>query len=182
VGELLGWWLRTYSPRLASHPSNEMSSRTHLLSSELVALPLRTLRPVRFHDLRHTTATLLLRSGVPLVVVQKMLRHRDPKLTEATYGHLATNFLRTEVNAAAGAAQGPSSRSWPCHPRVTHSPRNAEGAGAAREKPERLRPLQRVGETGFEPATPWSRRAVEDFQGVQGRPSLRKLSGFWGCC
>src|SRR5262249_31174533 len=34
---------------------------------------------------------------------------------------------------------------------------NDEGAGAAREKPERLRPLQRVGETGFEPATPWSR-------------------------
>jgi len=55
-------------------------------------------RPVRFHDLRHTTATLLLRSGVPLVVVQKMLRHRDPKLTEATYGHLATDFLRAEVN------------------------------------------------------------------------------------
>jgi hypothetical protein len=27
-----------------------------------------------------------------------MLRHRDPKLTEATYGHLATNYLRTDVN------------------------------------------------------------------------------------
>ena len=33
VGESLGWWLRMYSPRLASHPSNEMSIRTHLLSS-----------------------------------------------------------------------------------------------------------------------------------------------------
>jgi integrase len=60
--------------------------------------PKPVVRPVRFHDLRHTTATLLLRSGVPLVVVQKMLRHRDPKLTEATYGHLATDFLRAEVN------------------------------------------------------------------------------------
>ena len=42
-------------------------------------------------------------------------------------------------------------------PGVTHERRNAEGAGAAEWIPQRLRPLQRVGETGFEPATPWSR-------------------------
>ena len=59
-------------------------------------------------------------------------------------------------NAAARGAQGEGGRGRPCDPRVTH-PGNAEGAGAARGKPERLRPLQRVGETGFEPATPWSR-------------------------
>src|SRR5215469_15967318 len=41
--------------------------------------------------------------------------------------------------------------------RAERFPKNGEGAGAAQEKPERLRPLQRVGETGFEPATPWSR-------------------------
>ena len=55
-------------------------------------------RPVRFHDMRHTTATLLLRAGVPLVVVQKVLGHQDPRLTEAVYGHLAGDFLRTEVD------------------------------------------------------------------------------------
>ena len=60
--------------------------------------PKRVVQSIRFHDLRHTTATLLLRSGVPLVVVQKVLRHRDPKLTEAVYGHLATDYLRAEVN------------------------------------------------------------------------------------
>jgi integrase len=60
--------------------------------------PKPVVRPIRFHDLRHTTATLLLRSGVPLVVVQKVLRHRDPKLTEAVYGHLARDYLRSKVN------------------------------------------------------------------------------------
>jgi integrase len=60
--------------------------------------PKPVVRPIRFHDLRHTTATLLLRSGVPLVVVQKVLRHRDPKLIEAVYGHLETDYLRAEVN------------------------------------------------------------------------------------
>lgn len=45
-------------------------------------------RHVRFHDLRHTTATLLLKAGVPLQFVQRILRHLDPKLTAMTYGHL----------------------------------------------------------------------------------------------
>jgi excisionase family DNA binding protein len=55
-------------------------------------------RPIRVHGLRHAPTTLLLRSGVPLVVLQKGLRHRDPKLTKATCGHLATDYLRAEVN------------------------------------------------------------------------------------
>ena len=55
-------------------------------------------RPTRWHDLRHTTATLLLRARVPLVVVQEVLGHRDPRLTEAVYAHLGGDFLRTEVD------------------------------------------------------------------------------------
>jgi hypothetical protein len=60
--------------------------------------PKPVIRPIRFHDFRHTTATLLLREKVPLVVVQKVLRHRDPKLTEQVYGHLADDFLRDGVD------------------------------------------------------------------------------------
>jgi integrase len=62
-----------------------------------------------------------------------------------------------EARGHAGGAQTPGRGRWPCPPRVPHFPNNAEGAGIARQKPERLRPRQRVGETGFEPATPWSR-------------------------
>jgi hypothetical protein len=32
--------------------------------------------------------------------VEKVLRHRDPKLTEAVYGHLETDYLRAEVKPA----------------------------------------------------------------------------------
>jgi integrase len=42
-------------------------------------------RPMRFHDLRGTTATLLARAGGPLVVVQRILRHSDPRLTANIY-------------------------------------------------------------------------------------------------
>ncbi len=59
-----------------------------------VAIP----RHVRFHDLRHTTATLLLKAGVPLATVQRVLRHSDPRLTTETYGHLDVEDLRKAVD------------------------------------------------------------------------------------
>jgi integrase len=40
---------------------------------------------VRFHDLRHTCATLLLSKGVPVKVVSKMLGHGDVGITLAVY-------------------------------------------------------------------------------------------------
>jgi integrase len=43
--------------------------------------PKLNVRPIGFHDLRHTTASLLQQSNVPMAVVQKVLRHRDPRLT-----------------------------------------------------------------------------------------------------
>jgi len=55
-------------------------------------------RPMHFHDLRHTTATLLLRNGVDLHRVQRILRHKDVKLTTDTYGHLEVEDLRTAIN------------------------------------------------------------------------------------
>src|SRR5207253_362445 len=55
------------------------------------------LRKMRFHDLRHSTATLLLRAGVDLHRVQRILRHKDVKLTTDTYGHLDVEDLRAAV-------------------------------------------------------------------------------------
>jgi integrase len=56
-------------------------------------------RPLRFHDLRHTTATLLLRAGVDTHRVQRIMRHRDVRTTLATYGHLDVEDLRAAVAA-----------------------------------------------------------------------------------
>ncbi|HZZ86681.1 MAG TPA: tyrosine-type recombinase/integrase [Anaeromyxobacteraceae bacterium] len=55
-------------------------------------------RPTRFHDTRHTTATLLLKAGVPLAVVQKVLRHTDPAITAGVYGHLDMGDMLKAVN------------------------------------------------------------------------------------
>ncbi len=43
---------------------------------------------IRFHDLRHTAASLLLNHGVPVLVVSKMLGHSKPSITLDVYGHL----------------------------------------------------------------------------------------------
>ena len=46
------------------------------------------LPPIRFHDLRHTHATLLLKAGVPIKVVSERLGHSTPGFTMATYRHV----------------------------------------------------------------------------------------------
>lgn len=53
---------------------------------------------MRFHDLRHSTATLLLRAKVDPHRVQRILRHADIRTTLGTYGHLDVEDLREAVN------------------------------------------------------------------------------------
>lgn len=43
---------------------------------------------IRFHDLRHTHATLLIGAGVPVKVVSERLGHANPGFTVATYQHV----------------------------------------------------------------------------------------------
>jgi len=43
---------------------------------------------LRIHDLRHSSATLLLKMGVPLKVVQEILGHSNYSVTANTYGHV----------------------------------------------------------------------------------------------
>lgn len=48
------------------------------------------LRHIRFHDLRHTAATLLLESGVQIQDVSRYLGHSNISVTMDVYGHLST--------------------------------------------------------------------------------------------
>jgi integrase len=46
------------------------------------------------HDLRHTTATLLLAQGVPARVVMEILGHSQISVTLNTYSHVASDLAR----------------------------------------------------------------------------------------
>ena len=43
---------------------------------------------IRFHDLRHTAASLMLNHNIPVLVVSKMLGHSKPSVTLDIYAHL----------------------------------------------------------------------------------------------
>jgi integrase len=46
------------------------------------------LPPMRIHDLRHSAATLLLKMGVPMKVIQEILGHSTYAVTANTYSHV----------------------------------------------------------------------------------------------
>jgi len=43
---------------------------------------------IRFHDLRHTAASLMLNHGIPVIIVSRRLGHSKVSITLDTYGHL----------------------------------------------------------------------------------------------
>ncbi len=54
---------------------------------------------VRFHDLRHTCATLLLSRGVPVKVVSEMLGHASVGITLDTYSHVLPDMQESAARA-----------------------------------------------------------------------------------
>ena len=77
------------------HPDDALR-RCKTCNMKLMACPVP--RRLRFHDLRHTTASLLLASGVDLFAVQRILRHSDPKITSEAYAHLVPGYLHEAID------------------------------------------------------------------------------------
>jgi integrase len=54
---------------------------------------------VRLYDARHSCATMLLESGVPMKTVQEILGHASMMLTADTYSHVSPAFKRQGTDA-----------------------------------------------------------------------------------
>jgi hypothetical protein len=104
-------------------------------------------RQIRFHHLRHTTASLLLMSGADLAAVQRIMRHQDPRTTTEFYGHLAAHYLKREVERLTFGPPVPLPRSVlpdpapiaaqaaTSPPQLPQEPRTLNVAGGAPESP-----------------------------------------------
>ncbi len=62
-------------------------STTNLQKDFIKLLSAASLPRIRFHDLRHTAASLMLKHGVQVLVVSKILGHSNPSVTLNTYAH-----------------------------------------------------------------------------------------------
>lgn len=78
-----------------------------------------SIRTIRFHDLRHTHASLLAASSTPIKVVSERLGHAHPGFTMATYQHVMPGMgasaahtfglmLSTQHDITEGSRQHPS--------------------------------------------------------------------------
>ena len=63
------------------HPRNLLRNFKTLLRD--AGLP-----EIRFHDLRHTAASLMLNHGIPVLIASRRLGHARPSITLDIYGHL----------------------------------------------------------------------------------------------
>ncbi|MGW0703224.1 tyrosine-type recombinase/integrase [Streptomyces sp. NPDC002867] len=61
------------------------------------------LRRIRFHDLRHSTATLLLEQGIDLVVIKELLGHAHIGVTAGVYAHVRLRLQRQAIDTLSNA-------------------------------------------------------------------------------
>jgi integrase len=79
-----------------AHPvTGKPIDRSKLLKRFKAALRRAAVRPVRFHDLRHTFGTRMAGAGVPMRTLQEWMGHRDSKTTEI-YADYSPNHLEAD--------------------------------------------------------------------------------------
>lgn len=61
---------------------------------------------IRFHDLRHTNATLMLRNRIPAKIVSAMLGHSSIGITMDTYSHVMTDMQEGAIDVMDGLLKG----------------------------------------------------------------------------
>jgi integrase len=63
-------------------------------------------KPIKFHGLRHTCATLLLQAGEPVHVVSERLGHAKVSMTMEVYAHVLPDMQERAAEKMGGLLQG----------------------------------------------------------------------------
>ncbi len=89
---------------------------------------------VRFHDLRHTYASLMIRAGIHPKVLQSLMGHSSIRVTMDTYGH-----CQDADEAVLGAFEQLLRRELPHHSPIEQTDEYENPVGAYRDRTGDLR-------------------------------------------
>ena len=81
------------------HTNGDYTSQNTIRNIWKKMLGKAKLRDMRFHDIRHSFASLLLSNGESPVYVKEQLGHSSIQMTVDIYGHLIPSSNRQAVNA-----------------------------------------------------------------------------------
>ncbi len=113
----------TRSDLVFAHPDGKPLDRHTVSHSFSKVLKKAGLSHIRFHDLRHTHATLMLKSGVHPKIVSERLGHASVAFTLDTYSHVVPGLqeaaaekfdrmLEPDVSKMLAKGLGPDSRPY----------------------------------------------------------------------
>lgn len=88
----------TIAPALFASTTGTPLERVNVPHAFQTHLPAHGLPVMRFHDLRHAAATLMLSSGEELFTVSKIMEHTTVAMTADLYGHLSDEAGGAVVN------------------------------------------------------------------------------------
>ena len=113
VGEILGHTLKGIGISLGISTNLEAVTAQYVCVNEIgdlikphyvtesfpKLLKAKGMRQIRYHDLRHSCASLLLANGVPMKQIQEWLGHSDFSTTANIYAHLDYSSKLTSADA-----------------------------------------------------------------------------------
>lgn len=131
--ELKAWRLRCPKGEFEMvFPNGAGNPETHanvLQRGFYPALRRAGLRKVRFHDLRHTFASLLLANGEDVVRVSRLLGHASPHITLNTYSHMLPKEHYGSTDRLAQLVYGTAA---PSNSPIDSSPSTSDRKGSRR--------------------------------------------------
>ena len=95
-----------YLDYICVNAMGELLKPQHLTRQFKALLEKNSLRPIRFHDLRHSCASLMLANGVPMKHIQEWLGHSDFSTTANIYSHLDYQAKISSAEAMSAGLSG----------------------------------------------------------------------------
>ncbi|WP_433258776.1 tyrosine-type recombinase/integrase [Streptosporangium sp. CA-135522] len=89
-------------------PQGRPIDPTNLIWTFTTLLRKAGLRRIRFHDLRHSTAPLLLDQSVELVIIKELLGHAHIGVTATVYAHVRLRLQRDAIDTLSTALDSPT--------------------------------------------------------------------------